>query len=286
MIEEIGLEANGLHFRALVAGPAGGRPVLLLHGFPEGAESWTRQLDALSAEGCRAVAPDLRGYGGTDAPPNETDYAIEALVDDVLGLLDALGWERAHLAGHDWGSLVGWPFVAQHPDRVLTWTSLSVGHPKALAEAAGDADQRRRSAYIGLFREPGAKAEQVLAEDGWRRLRAMYRVGPNQDAMPEDLIERYVDGFARPGRMTAALSYYRAALFGPSSLTGRVTTPAALLWGEQDPALGPIGAQNTARFMDGPYQFHPLAGAGHWLQFERPDEVSRVLAANSRLLTP
>src|SRR5581483_10357049 len=151
VIDEVKLKANGLRFRALAAGPARGEPVLLLHGFPEGAESWTAQLEALADAGHRAVAPDLRGYGGTDAPPDESDYAIEPLVADVLGLFDALGWERAHLAGHDWGSLVGWPCVALHRDRVITWTSLSVGHPLALTETARDPEQQQRSAYIRLL---------------------------------------------------------------------------------------------------------------------------------------
>lgn len=277
MIEELGLEANGLHFRCLAAGPADGDPVLLLHGFPEGAESWTPQLEALGGAGYRAVAPDLRGYGGTDAPPNESDYAIELLIADVKALFPALGWSSAHVVGHDWGSLVGWPFVAQNPEMVRTWTSLSVGHPVALAEARHDADQRQRSAYIVLFREPGGKAEAVLSEDGWRRLKAMYRMGPNPQAIPDAVIETYVDGFARPGRMTAALNYYRAAILAIGAAMRPVRTPVLLVWGEEDPALGPIGVHATERYVEGPYRLVALSGAGHWLQFERPSEVSRLL---------
>ncbi len=281
MIEELALEANGLHFRCLAAGPADGEPVLMLHGFPEGAESWTPQLESLAADGLRGVAPDMRGYGGSDAPAEESAYRIAALIADAVGLLDALGWQTAHVAGHDWGSLVGWPLVAQHQDRVRTWTSLSIGHPYALAEAAKDEDQRRRSSYIRLFREPGGKAEQVLSEDGWRRLRAMYRIGPNPDAIPEPVVNAYVEGFARPGRMTAALNYYRAAITQIAEATAApIRVPTALVWGEQDPAVGPIGAHGTERHVEGPYRFTALAGAGHWLRFERPAEVTDALLAN------
>src|SRR5919109_892339 len=145
MTEELWLDANGLRFRALAAGPAAGPPVLLLHGFPEGAESWLPQLEALAGAGYRAVAPDLRGYGGTDCPEGEDAYALGELVADVRGLVEGIG-APVHLTGHDWGSLIGWVFVSQHPELVRSWAALSVGHPVAAARAATeDEDQRRRS---------------------------------------------------------------------------------------------------------------------------------------------
>ncbi|MDQ6773603.1 MAG: alpha/beta hydrolase [Candidatus Dormibacteraeota bacterium] len=282
-MQEIHLDANGLRFRCLADGPENGPPVLLLHGFPEGAESWGPQLPVLAAAGLRAVAPDLRGYGGTDRPEAEADYRMPLLLDDVEGLIDALGAERCHLAGHDWGAIVGWAFASRRPTRLRSWTALSVGHPHALAEAARtDDDQRRRSAYIGLFREAGGKAETVLAEDGYRRLRAIYRFPPNPDAFPADVIEHYVEGFARPGRLTAALNYYRASMgraayeaFPPAP--DPVTVPTLLVWGDEDPALGRRGTEATAAHVTAEYRLEVLSGAGHWLQFERPEDVSRLL---------
>ena len=276
MIEELQLRANGLSFRALAAGPADGTPLLCLHGFPEGAESWTPQLEALSARGVRVVAPDLRGYGGTDAPAEPSEYEIDRLVADISGLLDALGWDSAHVAGHDWGALVGWVFISQNPSRTRTWTALSVGHPVALAEAALDPDQRRRSAYIVLLRQQG-KAEQVLAEDGFRRLRQMYRLGHDRDVIPPAIVDSYIEGFSRPERLTAPLNYYRVALTELPGAMRPVTVPSRLVWGTDDPAVGPLGARGTAAKVDGPYRLIELEGAGHWLQFERPDEVSAAL---------
>src|SRR5260221_8468595 len=156
---------------------------ILLHGFHEGAESWLRQVDAIAKTGHLAVAPDLRGYGLTDAPEAKESYAIDHLVDDVAALIKAFGRESAHVAGHDWGAIVAWFFADRHPEMTKTLTVLSVGHPAALAAASrDDEDQKARSSYIRLFLIEG-KAEQVLAEDDHRRLRQMFSLGPNPEAV-------------------------------------------------------------------------------------------------------
>lgn len=279
-MRELRLRANGLGFRLLAEGPEAGELVLLLHGFPEGAESWTPQIEALAAAGFHAVAPDLRGYGGTDAPEGEERYRLAELTEDAAALVHELGRERCHLAGHDWGALVGWALTARRPDLVETWTALSVPHPTPLIEASRhDPDQRARSSYIDLFRLPG-KAEAVLLEDGARRLRRIYG-----GALPEQLVDVYARGQSRPGRLTAALSYYRANLseqawsaFPP--MPGPVTAPTLLIWGDQDPALGRRAVEATAGHVEGPYRLEVLEGAGHWLQFEAAEAVSRLLVGH------
>ena len=279
------VRANGLRFRTLVDGPPQGEMFILLHGFPEGAESWSRQLTALASAGCLAVAPDLRGYGLTDAPEGIESYGIDHLVDDVAGLLRAFGRDSAHIAGHDWGAVVAWFFAARHPDMTKTLSALSVGHPAALAAASrDDADQQARSRYIQLFLLEG-KAEKVLAEDDYRRLRAMFAGPPNPEAMPKPVIDAFARSLSRPGRLTAALNYYRANLSsggggweGVANI-GPIKMRTSLLWGDQDPALGRRGVEATGRHVAGEYELVVLEGAGHWLQFERPAEVSRSLTA-------
>jgi len=105
------VQANGLRFRTMVDGPAGGEMVILLHGFPEGAESWSKQVDALAKAGALAVAPDMRGYGLSDAPGRVEDYRMNELVEDVAGIIKAFGRTSAHVAGHDWGAAVAWYFA-------------------------------------------------------------------------------------------------------------------------------------------------------------------------------
>lgn len=276
------VEANGLRFRALVEGPADGDMVLLMHGFPEGSESWTRQAHALAHAGFLAVAPDLRGYGMTDAPEKVEDYEIDHLVADTKALVEAFGRTSAHIAGHDWGAIVAWYFAGAHPQMTTTLTVLSVGHPAALGGARRiDADQQERSRYLGLFVQPG-KAEAVLEADDYQRLRAMYRLGPNPDAIPDRVVDGYVRSFSRPGRLTAGLNYYRANLktesgWGMQRL-GEITSPTQLLWGDADPALGRLQAETTKDHVKNRFHLQVLEGAGHWLQFERPDEVGLALS--------
>jgi len=279
------VQANGLRFRTLVDGPADGEMFILLHGFPEGAESWSRQVDSLAKSGFLAVAPDLRGYGLTDAPEGVENYSVDHLAEDVRLIIKSFGRSVAHVAGHDWGAMVAWFFAGKHPEMTKTLTALSVPHPAALAAASrDDEDQRARSRYVGLFLEAG-KAESVLAAEDYRRFRNMFRSGASGDAVPETVIDHFVRSVSRPGRLTAALNYYRANLAGGGtaweSLTeiGPIEMPTVLLWGDQDPALGRRAAEETEKHVKGDYRLEVLQGAGHWLQFERPAEVSRALTA-------
>jgi pimeloyl-ACP methyl ester carboxylesterase len=278
-IEEGRLEAGALGFRFLAAGPAGGPPALLLHGFPEGAESWLPQLEALGERGYRALAPDLRGYGGSDCPVGVEHYRLEHLVEDVAAMAQAMG-PPVHLAGHDWGAAVGWAFACGQPDLVRSWAALSVPHLAALAQASReDEDQQQRSSYIQLFLQTG-KAEEVLSAEGFARLRRMFSGG--SDAVPKWVVDQYAESLSRPYRLTAGLNYYRANLsgqawtgLGPSLEPARV--PTMLIWGDQDPALGRRGVESTGQHVEAPYTLEILEGAGHWLQFERPDQVSALL---------
>ncbi|MGH7761633.1 MAG: alpha/beta fold hydrolase [Candidatus Dormibacteraceae bacterium] len=277
------VQANGLRFRAMVDGPADGEMFILLHGFPEGAESWTKQVDALAKAGHLAVAPDLRGYGLSDAPEGVENYAVDRLVEDVAAIIKIFGRSQVHVAGHDWGAIVAWFFAGRHPEMTKTLTALSVAHPAALAEASRvDEEQREKSRYVGLFLQQG-KAEHVLADEDHRRLRAMFALGPNPGAVPPAMIEHFTKSLGRPGRLTAALNYYRANLGAGggawAALTRElnITSPTTLLWGDEDPALGRRAVEATADRVSGAYELVVLEGAGHWLQFERPGEVSGAL---------
>ena len=276
-METITLEASGLTFDALAAGPADGRVVLLLHGFPQTGRSWCAVAERLAAAGHRAVAPDLRGYSPGARPQRVEDYASAALAADVVGFADALGAERVDVAGHDWGAAVAWQAAARAPDRIRSLTAVSVPHPLAFAGALRtDAGQQERSAYIGLFRQEG-KAEHVLSRDGWRALRAMYQ----GKVAPEDA-EHYVRVLSGEGALTAALNYYRAASGADLKGLGEIRAPTLYVWSTEDVAIGRAAAEATAQHVAAPYRFAELEGVTHWIPDEAPEELAGALIDHLR----
>ena len=140
-----------LHYVEAGEGPL----VVLLHGFPEFWWSWRHQIPALAEAGFRVVALDLRGYAQSDAPPRWRDYRMELLAGDVAGLIDALGEERAHVVGHDWGAAVAWMVATLHPERVERLAILNVPHPETMLRTLRTSPQQlRHSWYMFFFQIP------------------------------------------------------------------------------------------------------------------------------------
>ena len=266
------IEVGDLTFTALDAGPADGVPVLLLHSFPEGARCWAETMVVLAEAGLRCVAPDQRGYSPAARPLAVADYALDAVVLDAVGILDVLGWESAHVVGHDWGAVVAWTLAARHPERVRTLTAVAVPHPGAVGTALrSDPEQPARSAYVDLFRKP-VLAERVLLEDDANRLRAMF-AGSGLD--PAE-VDAYVVPLQVPGALTAALNWYRAMTGADLAGIGPVAVPTTYVWGADDVAIGRMAAEGCAGFVTADFAFVPLDGVSHWV----PEQVPDVLAAH------
>ncbi len=167
------LDVGGFTFDVRQWGPADGTPILMLHGFPQNSVMWERIAASLPTARC--IAPDQRGYSPGARPDSVDDYRIELLVGDALGILDALGIQRAHVVGHDFGATVAWHLAARAPERVARLTIVSVPHPGAIARAlATDPSQREAVGYIRFFRAEPDKAEQVLLRDNAASLRALF----------------------------------------------------------------------------------------------------------------
>src|SRR5882672_2323861 len=158
--------ANGAGTEFDVTGS--GSPVVLLHGFPDSGRLWRRQVPALAEAGFQVIVPDLRGYGRSDKPAEVEAYRMPLLAMDVVGILDTVGAERAHLVGHDWGATLAWVLASMAPDRVDHLAVLSVGHPAAFRSAG--LDQREKSWYMLLFQFAGV-TEEWLSADGWAMVR-------------------------------------------------------------------------------------------------------------------
>jgi pimeloyl-ACP methyl ester carboxylesterase len=285
------VDAGGL--RMQVADAGSGRPVALLHGFPELWYSWRHQLRALADAGFHAIAPDMRGYGGTQRPERVEEYDVVALGGDVLALMDAFGYEQFAVVGHDWGAQVAWDLARRHPERVTAVAGLSVPLlPRSPAPPVPILRQHLgEDFYIVWFQEPGV-AEAALERDVLRTLRAREVWGPawaqrsGDDGPPrpafwtavdEDL---YVSTFSRTG-FTGGLSWYRnldrnwelAADLGER----RVTQPALFLTGERDPVRGFMPAEAMDGWVADLRASVVVPGAGHWVQQEAPEAVNDAL---------
>jgi len=242
-----------------------GPPVLLLHGFPDSLHLWHAVAPRLVAAGHRVIAVDQRGCGASDAPVGRGHYAIERLVGDLSGLLDALGIvEPVHVVGHDWGAVVTWCLAMIRPERVRTAVAISVGHPREYALAG--LEQKRKGLYTLGWQFP-VLAERWLTANDWARMRHWLRQHPDPEACLRDL--------ARPGRLTAGLNWYRANLL--SALTRGwppCRVPVLGIWGSEDHCLAEDQMARSARRMAAPWRYERIEGAGHWLPLEQPARVA------------
>ena len=263
--ESLMLEVNGIRLHAVTTGQ--GPTVLLLHGFPDTHIVWRKQVGALAAAGYRVLAPDLRGYGRSDAPAAIHDYTLEKLRGDVLGLLDALHIDKVSLVGHDWGGLIGWQLAALAPGRIERFVAMSTGHPSAIARAG--ILQHLRMTYVLGFILPGI-AEHTLRAGDWFIMRQFTGEPGQADHWKRDL--------SPPGRLSAALNYYRANL-GLALPHGypRVNVPVMGIWSDCDPALGEKQMRDSARYVDAAFRFERIHDADHWLQLTAHEQVNRLL---------
>jgi pimeloyl-ACP methyl ester carboxylesterase len=270
------IKVGGEEFRARIAGfdQDSERPVvLLLHGFPVTSAMWLPLIEPLRAQGYRVLAFDQRGYSPGARPDAAQDYVISKLTADVIAVADTMGIDRFHLVGHDWGAVVGWSVVMNHPDRVQSWSALSIAHPTAFGEAIqNDPDQKARSRYFFVFVTP-LLPEALFSFNDFAMLKAMY--GPKSSTQ----VDEYIKLFSEPGALTAALNWYRAMAVSQtqaSPVAQDITTPTLFIWGNNDPAVGRGATEAQLRFMKGPYRNIELE-AGHWLVTDQPEAVTAAI---------
>jgi pimeloyl-ACP methyl ester carboxylesterase len=300
------VETNGIRMalRDEGAGPA----VVLCHGFPELAYSWRHQVPALAAAGFRALAPDQRGYGGTDRPTEIAAYDIHHLTADLTGMLDALGIERAVFVGHDWGGLVVWMMPLLHPRRTAGVIGVNTPYvPRLFApplsvfrqafgdnfyvchfQAPGVADAALardvRRVFTRLMRRgvPIAEVEAAIAAAGrMRNLVEAIEEGPALGAplLADDELAVYVETFERTG-FTGGLDWYRNMDRNwettPELDGAPIAAPSLMVTAEWDPFLRPEMAEPMRHYVPD-LEVHMIRACGHWTQQEHPEELNRVM---------
>ncbi len=273
---EEGRLASGLKMRWYEHGPSAGAPVaVFLHGFPELAVSWRAQLAGLS-DSFRVVAPDMRGYGGTDAPSRVRDYAIERLVRDVTELADLIDAPRIHLVGHDWGGAVAWEVARRAPDRLHSLAVLNCPPIEMMARAMMRPRQLRRSWYVLLFQIPGL-AERWVRRDPEKMVRASFRgTAANKEPFTPEALAPYAEQIRERG--LPGINYYRAAMRRPQVRSEPVEVPTRLIWGKRDRFLGPWFAEpDRYRAFVPDFELTTIDEAAHWVQQEAAPEVNRAL---------
>ena len=303
------IKTNGIDMAVYEAGPKDGVPVVLCHGFPELAYSWRHQLPALAAAGYRAIAPDQRGYGRTSRPEKVEDYDMLHLTGDLVGMLDALGLEKAVFAGHDWGGLVVWQLPLIHSDRVAGVIGINtpfLSRPP-IDPIMGMKALYGEDMYIVSFPKPG-EADAVLAKDVGRVFRFFMRKnGITAEAfaqMPEELkrfalvqalqmdeamwpgelllspeeMKYFVDTFMRTG-FTGGINWYRNFSQNWKVSGGweqKVRQPSLMIMAEDDVILSPKMADGMERFVPD-LEKALIRKCGHWTQQEHPQETNTIM---------
>ena len=273
---------DGLVFDLTTAGPPGGEPVVLLHGFPQSARCWDAVTPALTAAGLRTAAPDQRGYSPGARPAGRAAYRLSELVADAAAVVEMVQQERdqhqtgVHVVGHDWGAVVAWALAGLRPELVRTVTGLSVPPPGAFRAALRRPRQALASWYVGAFQVPGL-AERVFAvppDRPWspRLVQMLVRSGQTRE-----LAERDAAGVADRGTLTAALNWYRALPLSLRDDVPQPTAPALYVWSDGDTALTRDAAELAPRHVAGPFRYVELRGVSHWIPDEAPDTLAELL---------
>lgn len=308
------INAGGTRIRAVVEGT--GPLVIMVHGFPESWYSWRHQIGPIAAAGFTACAIDVRGYGGSAKPPRVEDYAMENMIGDLVGVVDALQpGAQAILIGHDWGAPIVWNATMTRPDKFRAVSAMSIVHAgvphRPMTEVFDELfTSKNRFFYQVYFQEVG-RAEHAFDNDPRDFLAAFYHAisgdapdgsWPKNKTADADLLTGLPRPSAAAAWMTEAdLDYYvgqfvGSGFFGPLSryrnherdfaylqqFRGRkITQPSLFITGDRDPAFNMFGGSDPVELMKKHVTnlqgAHVLAGCGHWTQQERPGEVNDLL---------
>ena len=281
-VRTITLRHGALAFSAFTCGE--GPTVVLLHGFPDHAQTWHHQMSALAQAGYRAVAITLRGYE-PGSQPSDGDYSQQAIAGDIVALIDALGSDSVHLVGHDWGAALGYRVAALAPERIRSLTALSVPHPgRFLTGIVGRPKQLGLSWYMLFFQLRGL-AETICARNDYAFIRWLWERWSPGWKVPNAELDAVIATLRQPGVLKAALGYYRSVL-GLRSLTAPtaekhfvVPVPTLAIVGQDDGCIDAATFQAFLRAEDFPagLAVKVIKKAGHFVHQEQASQVNAHL---------
>ena len=269
------LSTGQYEFKIRIAGYDNtGDDIILLHGFPQTSATWSPLIKAAADQGYRVLAFDQRGYSPGARPAGKENYHIDSLVQDVIGVADAVGLDTFHLVGHDWGAGVGWKTVIDHPQRIKTWTALSIPHVAVFFDSfLHHPEQKKRSSYIGFLRLP------ILPELLFQ-VRQKTIFTSIESVWTEEQIKEATAMFREHGALTATMNWYRALDYKDeqtiASLQKQVTRPTLFIWGQHDMAVAPDIVPLQKPWISSTYEELAL-DAGHSLMQEKTTIVIETI---------
>jgi pimeloyl-ACP methyl ester carboxylesterase len=265
------VKIDNLTFTCRIAGMENTREtIILLHGFPETSIMWHDFIKLLDNNGFRVIAPNQRGYSSGARPLKISDYSIEKLSKDIIDIADEFNLDSFHLVGHDWGSAVGWHVVSNNPNRILTWSALSVPHLDAFINSiATNPEQQEKSQYIKFFKKP-ILPEIYFKICFYKNLKKIW----NQSSTVE--INSYLEIFRQKNALKSALNWYRANFNDNQNIIGEIKAPTLIIYGLDDMAIGEVSVDNSIQYLKGKFRIEKL-NAGHWLIQESYNEVTETI---------
>jgi len=299
-VEHQYFKTNGIRLHAAVQGPpeeSRRGTIVFLHGFPEFWYTWKAQIVEFARD-FRVVAPDLRGYNLSDKPEGVENYKVRTVVEDIAGLVAALGEEKIILVAHDWGGSIAWAVAAFHPELLEKLIIVNAAHPTMfIRDSITNPAQQAKSQYIHMLRS--AEGEEILARNDYERLKQFLMENmANSDDLPEEKIARYVEAWSQPGALTGMQNYYRAMPAPPPKQEEDGTAakpteddialdesripkimihvPTLVVWGMKDTALLPTLLEGLDEYVPD-LKIVRIPDATHWVTHERPDELNRAM---------
>ncbi|MFN2459443.1 MAG: alpha/beta fold hydrolase [Candidatus Velthaea sp.] len=286
------IRTRALHCAYYESGPRDGVPMFLIHGFPDDARTWRRVAAALAADGFRTIAPYVRGFGATRLLPNAPRVGeIAAVARDVLDLAEALGIERFHFVGHDWGARAGYALAAVAPQRLLSLSALAVAYATNVAAQRLDVDQLRAYWYQWYFATP--RGEAALRDDRRAFCRDLWRTWSPGWNFDEAVYAATAESFESANFVDVVLHSYRQrwGFTAGDPLYARdraviesqpqIGVPTLVLMGRDDGATLHGSAAGKEQYFTGAYDLKILDGCGHFVQREQP---AATIAALRRFL--
>jgi pimeloyl-ACP methyl ester carboxylesterase len=267
-----------------------GKPILFMHGFPQFWYLWRHQLADLGRDH-RVIAPDLRGYNLSDKPEDVDDYRMRHLLGDITRLVEELDLAPFTLVGHDWGGIVSWAFALKYPEMLERFVIIDSPPPFTWNRDLRESPKQREAVnYMLELSAPSPRPEEMVMADGYAMLDSMLeRIGGSDARLSDSERAAYHEAWSQPGAIKAGLNYYRAAHMGDQVAAGgvpeeyeakikamRVEVPTLVIWGENDPALL-VGLTRGLEEWIPDLRREVLPGAGHWVPYERPDDVNRLI---------